>query len=62
MTQKLASSVKHTDSVTLPATTSLSKAGAVHHVSFIMVFSKSLVDLIGQAIHNTLVCNRYTKG
>lgn len=44
-----------TDSVTLPASTALTETGAVHHVAFVVPFSKSLIYFIGQIIHNALV-------
>lgn len=46
-----------TNGVALPAATPLSKAGAVHHVAFIVLFGESLVHLIGQTVHNTLICS-----
>lgn len=44
-----------TDSITLPASTALTETGAVHHVAFVVPFSKSLIYFIGQIIHNALV-------
>lgn len=46
---------KLTDGVTFPAAAPLTKAGAVHHVSFLVLLGEGLVHLIGQAIHNTLI-------
>lgn len=48
---------KLTNGITLPAATPLSKAGAVHRVAFVMLFGEGLVYLIGQTIHNALVCS-----
>lgn len=44
-----------TNGITLPASTALAETGAVHHVALIMTFSKSLIHIISQAIHNALV-------
>lgn len=52
---------EHTASVTLPASASLSKAGAVHHVALVMAFGEFLVYFIGQAINNTLICKKEVK-
>lgn len=49
---------ERTDGVTLPASTSLSVAGAVHHVALIVDFGEFLVYFIGQAINNALICRR----
>lgn len=51
--------MKPTNSVTLPATTALSKAGAVHHVALLVLFGERLVHLVGETVHNALVCNRH---
>lgn len=44
-----------TDGVALPAPTSLSIAGAVHHVAIAVAFGEFLVYLIVQAINNALI-------
>ena len=44
-----------TDSVTLPASTSLPIAGAVHHVALIMALGKFLVYFIVHAVDDALV-------
>lgn len=46
---------KPTNGVTLPAATTLPEAGAVHHVALIVLFSEGCVNLIGCAIHTTLI-------
>lgn len=46
---------KLTNGVTFPAATPLTKAGAVHHVAFLMLFGEGLVHLVGQTVHNTLI-------
>lgn len=46
---------ERTNSVTLPASTSLSMAGAVHHVALIVDLGEFLVHFIVQAINNTLI-------
>lgn len=48
-----------TYSITLPATTPLPKAAAVHHVAFLMQFGEGLVHLICETIHDTLVYRRH---
>lgn len=35
-------------------------AGAVHHVALVVAFGEFLVDLVGQAVNNTLVCTNET--
>lgn len=52
---------KLTYGITLPASTPLSKASAVHRVAFLVLFGEGLVHLIGQTIHDTLVCSRHTQ-
>lgn len=49
---------KRTDSVALPAATSLSVAGAVHHVALLVAFGKFLVHFIVNAIDDALVCSQ----
>lgn len=44
-----------THSVTLPASTSLSIAGAVHHVALVMALGKFLVYFIVHAVDDALV-------
>lgn len=46
---------KLTDGVAFPAAAALSEAGAVHHVSFLVLFVEGLVHLVGQAIHDALI-------
>lgn len=48
-------SSERTEGIALPPPTSLSIAGAVHHVAFVMALGKFLVHLIVHAIHNALV-------
>lgn len=48
---------KLTNGIAFPAATPLSKAGTVHRVAFVMLFSEGLVHVIGQTIHNALVCS-----
>lgn len=44
-----------TDGVALPAPTSLSIAGAVHHVAIVVAFGEFLVYLVVQAVNNALI-------
>lgn len=46
---------KHTNSIALPAPSSLSIAGAVHHVALIMTLGEFLVYFIVQAVNKALV-------
>ena len=46
---------ERTDGVTLPATTSLSVAGAVHHVALVVALGEFLVHFIVHAVNNTLI-------
>lgn len=46
---------ERTNSVTLPVSTSLSKAGAVHHVALVVALGEFLVYFIGQTINYTLI-------
>jgi len=53
---------ERTERVTLPASTPLSKAGAVHHVALVVALGEVLVYFIGQGINHTLIWTREKSG